>query len=256
VTDGIHVDDTGHGPAVLAIHGLGGGAYFFGEFAALMRDEHRIAAIDLPGTGRSATSSPYSMDTWVADLGDLVARQFDQPIVLLGHSMGTIVALKAWAAWPERIRALIFVGGLPRVRPPIHERLSARLETLRTASTLVGWGAKISPGVFSPDTIRNRPGTVAIFERMLEQQPLETYVRCCRILLESTADDVVATMTAPSLAVTGEDDQYAPPDAVAAFAQRLPRRPELAVLSQCGHLPFLEQPAEFAGVVKTFLRSC
>jgi len=58
----------------------------------------------------------------------------------------------------------------------------------------------------------------------------------------------------PCLAVTGSDDQYAPPDAVAAFIQGLRGGAPLEVISACGHLPFLEQPAAFAGVIDAFLR--
>ncbi len=70
----LRVDDTGHGPAVLALHGVGGGAYFFRGLAERL-GPYRVIAADLPGTGGS-TSVPdaFSLETWIADLGDLVAR--------------------------------------------------------------------------------------------------------------------------------------------------------------------------------------
>jgi 3-oxoadipate enol-lactonase len=249
----MRVEDLGAGPTVLAIPGLGGGAHFFGGFAKRLQPDYRVLSVDLPGTG---TSAGTSMLNWVDALGALVAARADGPVVLLGHSLGTIIALKAWQAWPERIRGLIFVGGLPEVRPAIRARLSQRLGDLTGAQDLLRWGPKISPANFSPKTMRDQPEIVALFERLFEAQRVEAYTRICRILLESTASELVSTVTVPSVAITGADDQYAPPEAVAAFVDRLPRPAEVVVLPDCGHLPFLERPEAFASAVKAFLRSC
>jgi 3-oxoadipate enol-lactonase len=253
----IHVEDAGKGPAILAVHGLAGGAYFFGGFSKRLQADCRVVSIDLPGTGRSAAGpSLYSMDSWIEDLGELVAKHIDKPVVIVGHSMGTIVALKAWAAWPQYIRGLIFVGGLPKVRPLIRERLTDRLNTLASAKDLVGFGEQVSPGVFSAATLRDKPEVVTAFERLYELNSIETYDTCCRILLGANAEDIVPTVTVPCTAITGDGDQYAPPEAVTEFLQQIPRPTKLHVIPGCGHLPFLEVPELFASTVKAFLRTC
>lgn len=252
----IHVEDVGKGPAVLAVHGLAGGAYFFSGFAKRLQSDYRVASIDLPGTGRSTTSGAYSMESWIADLGELVATHIEKPVVIVGHSMGTIVALKAWAAWPQYVRGLIFVGGLPKVRPLIHERLTQRLETLASANDLIGFGPQVSPGVFSPLTMRDRPEVVGTFERLYEMNSVETYDTCCRILLGANAEEIVPAVSVPCVGITGDEDQYAPPENVAAFLQRIPRGAKLNVIPGCGHLPFFEAPELFASTVRTFLRTC
>lgn len=253
----IHVEDAGKGPAVLAVHGLAGGAYFFGGVTKRLQSDYRVISVDLPGTGRSVAGPPgYSMESWIRDLGELVAKHIDKPVVLVGHSMGTIIALKAWAAWPEYIRGLVFVGGLPKVRPVIHERLTDRLNTLAGAKDLIGFGEQVSPGVFSSLTLREKPEVVAAFERLYELNSVATYDTCCRILLGASAEDVTATICVPSIGITGDEDQYAPPDAVAAFLQQVPRPAKLHVIPGCGHLPFLEVPDLFTSTLKAFLRTC
>ena len=67
---------------------------------------------------------------------------------------------------------------------------------------------------------------------------------------------IAGTVTMPTLILSGADDPYAPPDAVAVFVQEMPRCPRLEILPECGHLPFLERPDAFAVIVKTFLRTC
>ena len=253
---GVYVEEAGTGPPVLAIHGLGGGAHFFGGFARRLRTHHRVIAIDLPGTGRSGAGDPFSMQRWIDDLGTLLAERIGEPVVIVGHSMGTIVALKLWQARPERVRGFVFVGGLPDVRQLVRERLAQRLDALRTATSLRGWGPKVSPANFSPTTMREQPEVVALFERLFEEQAVDTYRASISILLASSAADVVPRVNVPCLAVTGADDQYAPPDDVAVFVSRMARPAQLAVLPDCGHLPFFERPDAFASAVLAFLRSC
>ena len=236
---------------MLAVHGLGGGAYFFRGLAERLQPDYRVVAVDLPTDGVD-----YSMRSWVADLGTLIAERGLGPVVILGHSMGTIIALEAWKSWPERIRGMIFVGGLPRVAPLIRERLTERVQLLDGVPDLVGWGRRVSPGVFSPSTFLDRPEVIGAFERLFEMQSVESYVRCCRILLDADADSTVESVTVPCLAVTGAEDQYAPPALMEAFIRRMPKTPRLEVIPECGHLPSLEQPDTFAAAVKAFLQNC
>src|SRR5436190_1150393 len=91
----------------------------------------RRRAAPTSGKTRCATGPrPYSSASWIRDLGEFVERVAAQPVVLLGHSLGTILALQAYAAWPDRVRAMMFVGGLPEVRPAIRERLTPRIDPI------------------------------------------------------------------------------------------------------------------------------
>lgn len=57
----------------------------------------------------------------------------------------------------------------------------------------------------------------------------------------------------PCLTITGDEDLYAPPDRVRAFAETLPHGTRVEVMRDCGHVPFLEQPDVFARLVEPFL---
>jgi 3-oxoadipate enol-lactonase len=253
VSDRIHVEDAGTGLPVLAIHGLGGSAHFFTDFTRLLQQDYRVLSIDLPGTGRSDASGEISMDRWVADLERVVAERSSEPVVVLGHSLGTMIALRAWQAWPQRIRALVLVGGLPQVRPLIRERLSQRRGALAIATNLRGWGIRVVPGVFAESTIREQSEVVTAFADRFDAQSVDSYLSCLKILLDANVTDIAPTISVPTLVVTGEFDQYAPPDEAAAFARTIPGA-TFTVMPQCAHLPFLERPREFAEIVRVFLR--
>ena len=118
---------------------------------------------------------------------------------------------------------------------------------------MAGLGPVASPGVFSAKTLQEQPEVVARFERGLEAQSAESYLRGIQILLGASATDLLPLIRTRTLVVSGRDDQYAPPECVAGFAHQLPGLERQVVLPECGHMPFLEAPEAFANVVENFL---
>ncbi len=251
----IYVEEVGSGPPVLALHGIGGGAYFFGGFARRLQSTHRILSVDLPGTGNSISGvQPFTIESIVADLGDLVVEKIGEPVVILGHSFGTIVALKAWEMWPEKIRALIFACGLPKVRPNVHERLSIRAEDI-AKNGIIGWGERMSAGVFSKATFRDQPEMVKLVERIFEGQNPASYLHSIELLLGADVRAIVPTVKVPCMALAGTEDSYAPPDSVKEFVSQIPGGCEEKIIQDYAHMLFLEAPEVFAKTVESFLNN-
>ncbi|ODS55451.1 MAG: hypothetical protein ABS36_09820 [Acidobacteria bacterium SCN 69-37] len=248
------IETAGDGPPVLALHGVGGGAYFFRGLAGRLDDRYRVIATDLPsGLAPDGSVAPADMATWADDLVEYLAAREREPVVVVGHSLGTILALELWRRAPRAVRALVFVGGVPRVRDQVRPRLADRADAIEASHRMDGWGARIAPGVFGPRALRERPELVGLFERLLEAHPPATYVRNMRALLAASAVDVVSTVTVPCLSISGTDDAYAPPESVEAFLDQLPQPCARVMMDGVGHMPFFEAPAEFARAVGTFL---
>jgi 3-oxoadipate enol-lactonase len=250
----IYVERAGDGPPVVALHGIGGGTYFFRGLATRLYSAARVIAIDLPGTGRSDAPRPLLFEHWIADISELIASEIGGPVVIIGHSLGTILALELWRSMRESIRGMVFVGGLPVVRNVVRERLTERAAAIR-ARGIAGWGCSIAAANFGSRAFADRPEAVVMFERLIETIDGPSYVRTIELLLDADATAVVPTVTVPCLSISGSEDKYAPPDAVAAFIGRLGGPARSIVLPRVGHLPFFEAPEEFASLVSEFLRT-
>jgi 3-oxoadipate enol-lactonase len=100
--------------------------------------------------------------------------------------------------------------------------------------------------------MERQPELVGVFERLFDAQDPEIYMRCCQVLIDASAAEFPAGVRVPCLSISGDEDQYAPPDLVASFVQQIPDCTQ-QVLTECGHFPFLEQPEAFAAAVRQFV---
>src|SRR3954468_10096128 len=92
-------DITDRRSALVALHGLGGAGYFFaGVGRSQAARGRRVICPDLPGSGSSARGDrQVTLDRCADAVVELIERKAaaaDEPIALMGHSMGTIIALK------------------------------------------------------------------------------------------------------------------------------------------------------------------
>lgn len=101
-------------PPMLLLHGLRDSARSFDEFAAAMRGDHHVVALDSRGHGDSewAGSGAYRFEDLVSDVGatvDYLSATRGRDLVLVGHSAGGRYAWAYAIEHPEVVRALVIV---------------------------------------------------------------------------------------------------------------------------------------------------
>lgn len=248
----VYCEAWGSGPALVCLHGLGGGAHFFAALGATLQNRYRTIALDFPGAGFSPPLPCFTFDALADIVVELVTSDGTPAVCVLGHSMGTIVALEAFRRSPGLARGFIAVGGVSDPLPGARSRIAARAQAIRR-NGMAGLGNQVAAANLCQETIEHRPGLAALFARLFELQPPEGYVSTAETLAAWTARPAPPLDGVQCLAVTGEHDHYAPPDAVRVFATTLPADTSVQVVPHAAHLPFLEQPAVFAGIVERFL---
>jgi pimeloyl-ACP methyl ester carboxylesterase len=113
----LHYQVAGDGPAMVLLHGDGGSSADWQWVLPALASHYRVYAPDLPGSGASAKPaadySPAFYARVVAGLFDSLG--LDQAVVV-GHSLGGLIALRLALAVPARVAALVLVssGGLGR----------------------------------------------------------------------------------------------------------------------------------------------
>jgi pimeloyl-ACP methyl ester carboxylesterase len=117
--DGVDVDERlasrtvgGSGPHVVFVHGLFGQGKNWTTIAKGLAVDHRVTLLDLPNHGHS----PWTERVDYLDMAELVAAELEhleEPVTLVGHSMGGKVAMQLALRRPELLRALVVVDVAP-----------------------------------------------------------------------------------------------------------------------------------------------
>lgn len=109
--------DTGSGPVVVLVHGIASTSVTFRNLVPVLQDRYRVISIDILGFGGSQAppDAEFTLEEHVAALHATI-RSLDlrEPFILIGHSLGSLIASRYAAVHRRRVRRLVLVG------PPIY----------------------------------------------------------------------------------------------------------------------------------------
>lgn len=212
---------------------------------------YSVLAVDQPGHMRSAGPARPSIGSIAQWLLELLARVGASQVTLVGHSMGSLIALEAAAQGGPGIKTLVMVGtaypmevsaGLLQAAA---ERPAQGIETVN-AYSISSWASK--PGYPGPGFWLHG-GNRALMHRVLasntrENLFLHDFSLCNDYRL---GEDVLSKVRAQVHLVLGLRDQMTPPRATDVLRHGL--APRLHTLP-CGHAVMQEKPEEFLRVLR------
>lgn len=245
------LDGAPAGPLLVLINSLGTNLHIWDGVVAHLADRYHILRYDKRGHGQSsAAPAPYTIADHARDLTELLDHLGWQQVVLIGVSVGGMIALELTLTLPERVQALVLCDtGLTIGATTLwNERIAAvrahGLESIATA-VLARW--------FTPAFITEQPLAYQNARAILLQTSVEGYTGTCAALRDGDYRDRVSALRQPALVLCGAADQATPPDLNRVLAAALPNS-RFALIEQAGHLPCIEQPVAMAAVIENFLQ--
>jgi len=254
VTAGPAFTALGQGPAtVLLLHGIGGGqAIWRDTMPALAAAGYRAAAMDFPGYGASAGTP--TLDAMVEAVRATIAALNAERTVLLGHSMGGMVAQELLARSPDAAQGLVLActsAAFGRADGDWQARFVAeRLAPLDAGLGLPGMARRLVPAMVSPAA---PPEARDFAIEVMSRVPEASYRTALHAIVAFDRREALPHIAVPTLCLAGEHDRTAPPEVMQRLAQRIPAA-EFRCLENAGHIANLEQPAAFHAAVVSFLQ--
>jgi len=251
----LHSRVFGAGPALVLLHGWGMQSGLLAPLAQRLAVRRSAILVDLPGYGTSAWKTRPGALGALDTLALSVAAAVPDNAVVLGWSLGGLVALELARRDLCRIDALVLVGATPRfvvgdgwacaIPPDEFEALRARLAADPVAC-LEGFAALAARGDARARAVLRE------LRRDRHAPDVRALGAGLDILRNTDLRAALPRIAVPSLVVSGGRDRIVPPAAARFLAASL-HNAELQLIPAGGHAPFVGREAALAGAVERFL---
>jgi pimeloyl-ACP methyl ester carboxylesterase len=106
----LNTEIKGQGYPILCLHGHPGSADSMSVFTKYLAQEYQAIAPDLRGYGKSRYQKPFLIEQHLTDLAELLDKHQIDDCLLLGWSLGGIIAMELALAMPERFKGMILIA--------------------------------------------------------------------------------------------------------------------------------------------------
>jgi proline iminopeptidase len=255
----------GSGAPALLLHGGAAVPDYLGDCAALLHGLFATIRYTQRGTPPSEAPPPYTIEAHMADALRVLDHVELERAWAIGHSWGGHLALHLAVAHSDRLLGVLLVNPLG-ADSGVFDEFGANLTRNLTdtqRARLVEIEDRRREGVVTEDELVERFATIwpEFFlrrkdvspppERIGVQASIETNVSIAEHFERGTLAGGLPHVQLPALFVHGEDDPL-PLRWTVATADLIPGA-QLETISDCGHFPWIEQPATFRDAVETLV---
>lgn len=244
------LDGPPHAPAVVFANSLGTDLRIWDAVAARLGPRVRTVRYDMRGHGLSeATAGDYAMEVLADDLAALLDAVRVRGAVVVGLSVGGMVAQALAARRPDLVRGLVLCCTAAR----IGERAlwQARIDAVRQQGMAALADAVIARW-FPAAVIARIPEAVEGLRLMLLRTPPEGYAGICAALRDADLVPSTQALKLPTLCLAGSEDPATSPAVVQGLADLI-EGARLSVIEGSGHLPIIDAPEATARHIESFL---
>lgn len=227
-------------PTMLLIHGAAGSHAIWPQTFFNIPDI-RVMALDLPGHGRSTPPGRRTIEQYAAATEEFIAALGLENVTLVGHSMGSAIALTIALRGAADVRNLALLGASARM--PVHE--SVLRNAINAPDELAAFVAANGLGQATAEL-------QGIIQREAQATDATTvfgdFLACNRFDLRPR----LSAIDIPTLVIAGALDRMTPLRFSESLAAGLPQA-QLITLEGTGHFAMLERPDDVKSLIADFI---
>ncbi|WP_218079621.1 alpha/beta fold hydrolase [Anthocerotibacter panamensis] len=263
------------GPPLVLIHGFGANLGHWRKNIPDLSQEHRVFALDLLGFGASVKPADgvYTFETWGEQVADFIAQVVNAPALVVGNSIGAIVALQAAVLRPELVQGITLINCSLRL---LHRTKRQSLPWLRRVGapvlqSLLSWeplGRFFFEQLRQPQTVKKillqaygDPKAVTdelvdlLIAPSLDPGAWSVFLAFIRYDTGPLAEELLPQLTCPVQILWGEQDPWEPV-ALGREYTRFSCVRQFVALPGAGHCPQDEVPEQINPLVRRWLEAC
>ncbi|MDO8770081.1 MAG: alpha/beta fold hydrolase [Burkholderiaceae bacterium] len=237
------------------LHGLGGNSRVHHPLLDRVAASRPTVSLDFSGLGRSKDAMPVTFEGWLQDARECIeAAGSFRHLVLVGHSMGTVVA-RHLAAHDSRVVAMALLAPVPAPNPALKDAFKARADAaLKSGMDAVAESFGVA--TLSKLTVQKNPDAVKKVKDFLRGQKAESYAKSCIALSDAAEAAAPANAECRTWVLHGDSDPFCTSESLALVERALGEtRVEFTRLPGIGHWPTQEEPEATLDLIDTVLDS-
>lgn len=238
------------GIPLVFINSLGCDIRIWDDVVPTFVNRFQVIRYDKRGHGLSDTPPGPMISDHAEDLAGLFAQLKINTAVIIGISVGGMIAQSFAAQYPDKVRLLVLCDTGLTIGTP--EGWNQRIAGVRTGG-MVSMADTILQRWFVPDFARMRPADYRGYLNMLIRMPVDGYIATCEAIRDANLTENARKIEARTLVMGGDQDVATPPDLLGELAATLAHA-RIEMIPGAAHLPCIEQPGGMAANIDWFLQ--
>ena len=247
----IHFTDQGKGDAVILLHGFLGSLRIWDDFSRELSSQFRVVAIDLPGHGGSDVAADATIEAMAGSVKAVLDSLQISSCLLTGHSMGGYVALEFARQNPQMLRGLCLFhsfGSADTEEAKENRRRTINIVRLNHE----GFVRQFITDLFAESNVLRLSNEISQLQEFAAEVSVDGIVASLEAMRgRSGAIELLQNIEVPVLFIAGKEDSRIPIQKIMAQAL-LPEHAEVLILSNVGHMGFVEAPEKTLPVLRDF----
>lgn len=251
-----YLDLGGSGPALVLLHGVGLDHTMWAQQAAAFQGSWRVIAPDMLGHGDSPRPrADAQLDDYADQITALLSELGVTRAVLVGFSMGALVARAIALARPDWLIGLVLLNGVFDRGDDVRDAIAARVVEVEHGGPAANAQAALQRW-FTPAYHRDHAAEIAQLNDRLGRNDPQGYLATYRLFAseDNFGADRLGTIAVPTLVATGEFDVGSTPEMAHALAARIPDA-RTEILPGARHMMPVEHAAQINDLLGRFLET-
>jgi pimeloyl-ACP methyl ester carboxylesterase len=252
----LYYEIAGEGPSLVFASGWAMSSECWRPAVELLKRKYRCLIYDSRGIGRSLPTSPdagFEIEDHADDLNSILESVGIFDATLVGHEMGALVVAVCGERHPQSMNSLVLISPRPAISEGDIKQLAVftpaalalrELAGFPLIRNVVAWRFRRAPQPYRDNLFKE-------FSDLNPRLAYETAVSAASAENVTRLDRAVSRSTSRVLLICGEKDKKGATQARRLFS--VARAGKLATMSDCGFLPMLEYPGQFARVLDRFV---